>query len=224
MSIAAKVRAYHAALCSDPHHRYRSWEHCYRFFRSTPPAQISDARNDAALHLGFYLASWGMYRGSSFLLRHAYSVHLRVIDSLSAPELRLLWKKDFGAEEDDYRLITSVLAAAEAVRSAYAPFGQPTDTLVTKVLLGTLGCLPACDRFFLFGFKNAGLSYSSVNKPFIERLLGFCKANIAELRAEQETITNAGGLRYPLMKLVDMYFWQIGYEAGVTDAMPDDAA
>jgi len=22
----------------------------------------------------------------------------------------------------------------------------------------------------------------------------------------------AGGLRYPLMKLVDMYFWQIGFE------------
>jgi len=21
-----------------------------------------------------------------------------------------------------------------------------------------------------------------------------------------------GGIRYPLMKLVDMYFWQIGYE------------
>ena len=43
--------------------RSRSWEHCYRVFR--------DARTDPSpdydylsLHLAFYLASWGMYRGS----------------------------------------------------------------------------------------------------------------------------------------------------------------
>ena len=48
----------------DENGRSRSWEHCYRVFR--------DARTDPSpdydylsLHLAFYLASWGMYRGSS---------------------------------------------------------------------------------------------------------------------------------------------------------------
>jgi hypothetical protein len=33
------------------------------------------------------LASWGMYRGSSFLLQHAHTVHLGVIDLFVAPRL-----------------------------------------------------------------------------------------------------------------------------------------
>ena len=47
----------------------------------------------------------------------------------------------------------------------------------------------------------------------MERVLGFCNDNIVELRKEQARIEAAGSVRYPLMKLVDMYFWQIGSEA-----------
>ena len=54
--------------------RSRSWEHCYRVFR--------DARTDPSpdydylsLHLAFYLASWGMYRGSCFIFQKDYKVH-----------------------------------------------------------------------------------------------------------------------------------------------------
>jgi hypothetical protein len=34
-----------------------------------------------------------------------------------------------------------------------------------------------------------------------------------ELRAEQQKLAADKGMYYPLMKLADMYFWQIGYEA-----------
>jgi hypothetical protein len=83
---------------------------------------------------------------------------------------------------------------------------------VTKVLLGTLGCLPACDRFFIDGFKSEGLRCSYLNEKFIWRLLNFCGDNLAQLHNEQHAIERVGGVRYPLMKLIDMYFWQIGYE------------
>jgi hypothetical protein len=36
-------------------------------------------KDAAALQLGFYLASWGMYRGSSFLLRRWSTVHVVVV-------------------------------------------------------------------------------------------------------------------------------------------------
>src|SRR5262245_15461814 len=60
MAIAEDVLKFHRRLVADPHHRFRLWEHCYAYFQR--------GQNDcdlASLHLAFYLASWGMYRGSS---------------------------------------------------------------------------------------------------------------------------------------------------------------
>jgi hypothetical protein len=215
MDIHKKIVAYHNGVLGDQHHRYRSWEHCYRFFRHKSQTDIIVERENAALQLGFYLASWGMYRGSSFLLQHAYTVHLGVVERLASPKFSLLWGKDLGSEAKDSQLIPIIFAAVEAVRESYRPFGEPTDTLVTKVLLGTLACLPACDRFFIDGFKRSGFQYSYLNLRFIERVFDFCYENIDALRQEQVRIETIGTIKYPLMKLVDMCFWQIGYEAAM---------
>jgi hypothetical protein len=48
------------------------------------------------------------------------------------------------------------------------------------------------------------------------RVLEFCSDNVAELRTEQTRIETSGGVEYPFMKLVDMYFWQLGYEGNTT--------
>ena len=223
--VPQKIRAYHGATTGE-HHRYRSWEHCYGYFRTRTPQTIAAGRDHAALQLAFYLASWGMYRGSSFLLQRAYTVHLGVIEKLTEPPFAVLWEQEFGAGANDTELLPIVLKAADAVRKAYKPFAptsdsrQPSDTLVTKVLLGTLGCIPACDRYFIAGFKSAGFSFSSLNAKSAERILQFCHENLAALRVEQARIENVGGIRYPLMKLVDMYFWQLGYEQGNPEADP----
>lgn len=58
---------------NEPYQRYNSWYHCYDAF-----GKLSDT-NHLALHLGFYLASWGMYRGSSTLLQKDYLVHVEPI-------------------------------------------------------------------------------------------------------------------------------------------------
>ena len=70
--------------------RSRSWEHCYRVFR--------DARTDPSpdydylsLHLAFYLASWGMYQGSSFLLQKDYKVLSPVVEEVLKPEYDCLF-------------------------------------------------------------------------------------------------------------------------------------
>ena len=217
MTLHEKIQAYYGGI-TGAHHRYRSWEHCYRYFHRATPEALAVDRDHAALQLGFYLASWGMYRGSSFLLQHAYTAHLGVIDQLVAPRFSVLWKQEFGAGNNDLTLMPIILEAMDAVREAYRPFApmaearQASDTLVTKVLLGTFGCLPACDRYFIEGFKSSGLQFSYPNAKFLERIARFCRDHGGELRAEQETIEHAGGIRYPLMKLVDMYFWQIGFE------------
>lgn len=172
-------------------------------------------KDAAALQLGFYLASWGMYRGSSFLLQRSYTIHVAVVERLTSPELSALWDTDVGTDVSDAALVPTILFAVDTVREAYAPFGAATDTLVTKVILGTLGCLPAVDRFFVDGFKKSGNKYSYLNGLFVERVISFCSKCGSGLRVEQDRIERVSGVRYPLMKLVDMYFWEIGYEAAL---------
>ncbi len=209
--IRQMILKYHEGLADDPHHRYRSWEHCYRYFRRVTPDGLARERDQAALQLGFYLASWGMYR-NSFLLRHAYTVHLGVVDCLSSTDFRTLWEHDVGSDQFHTSFAPTILAATLAVRKAYHP-NKPTDTLVTKVLMGTIGCLPAVDRYFKEGFKQTGFHYSWLNSKFVDRILHFCCENASILRAEQARIEAHSGIKYPVMKLADMYFFQVGYDA-----------
>lgn len=121
-----------------------------------------------------------MYRGSSFLLQHTYTVHRRVVDLIFDPEFNLLWNTDFGACKSDGQHLGTIHDLIERVKAAYKPFvpqagsAQPTDTLVTKIILGTFGSLPACDRYFIDGFKHMGQKYSYLNDSFVERILEFC--------------------------------------------------
>ena len=210
------IRSYHDE--AGEHHRYRSWEHCYRYYQSAGPRGVSADPDQAALHLAFYLASWGMYRGSSFLLQHAYTVHLGVVELLSSSRFDSLWGIDFGSEADDRDLIPLLIEFVDGIRVTYQPFAptprssQPTDTLISKVILGTLGWAPACDRYFIAGFKNSGYRYSRLNDLFLEGVLSFVEDHLRELRREQVRILRKSGAYYPLVKLVDMHFWQMGYD------------
>jgi hypothetical protein len=157
-----------------------------------------------------------MYRGSSFLLQRGYSAHYGVIDKIFQPQFKSLWTREFGIKDNDAELIPTILDAVEVIRDAYRPVAgtrEATDTLVTKVVLGTFGNLSACDRFFISGCKKAGYSCSGMNTRFLTQLLAFTKEHRRELLEEQQTIEPVGGIKYPLMKLVDMYFWQIGAES-----------
>ncbi len=222
MTIAETLLTYLAA-CRGEHNNERSWEHCYRYFHSHSSEAIMADRDHAALQLGFYLASWGMYRGSAFLFQYAYTVHRGVVDCLLQPKFSALWEREFGASADDADLVPLIVDACHDVWTAYLPFGQATETLLTKVILGTMGCFPALDRYFNAGYKHAGSGVPiRLNSAFMQEILRFCREHLDEFQAEQARIEEAYGVRYPLMKLVDMYFHQIGLELEV--ATPKEKA
>ncbi|MFN8487174.1 MAG: hypothetical protein U0350_06240 [Caldilineaceae bacterium] len=75
------LRFYHE-IPNDPHHRYRSWEHCYKYFQKIHLQRQEFDLDLATLNLAFYLASWGMMRGSSELLQKDYKVHTKVVQEL----------------------------------------------------------------------------------------------------------------------------------------------
>ena len=69
-------------ITSNARNSYHSWEHCYNFF-ATRPTNF----DLASLHLGFYLASWGMYRGSAAIRNFDHLIHRPAAEELLKPDM-----------------------------------------------------------------------------------------------------------------------------------------
>ncbi len=63
----------------NKNNRELSWEHCYKVFYETLNKKNVDY-DYLSLHLALYLASWGMYRGSSFLKDRDYKIHIPAVE------------------------------------------------------------------------------------------------------------------------------------------------
>ena len=223
MDIKKDILLVYKGIADDSNHRYRSWEHCYKYFREKRP--FNDETEDiATLQLAFYLASWGMYRGSSQLLQKDYLVHLAIVKEITNSKYESLWDLDVGKLNEKSPEINLLFDLIEQLRKLYKnihvspdKYVSPTDTLITKVLLGTLGCVPAYDRFFTDGvreWKNHP-EYTPKFPIYLSKksyigLVDFYKQHKDSINEAQKEIGNQG-IEYPTMKLVDMYFWQLGW-------------
>lgn len=199
--------------------RSRSWEHCYRVFRDARTDPSPDCDN-LSLHLAFYLASWGMYRGSSFLLQKDYKVLVPIVEKILKPEYDCL----FGVACTDVRN-RDVWAQLKKLYDDIAEHFDPicekvagrkvassvSPVLVTKILMGTLGCVPAYDRFFQDGVATYKVTTREYSPESVRRLVDFYEEHNDRLEEARRGM-RVGDLIYPQMKLLDMGFWQVGFE------------
>ena len=94
---------------------------------------------------------------------------------------------------------------------------EASDILVTKVMLGVFGCVPAFDIYFKKGFGVSGFSRGS-----LRRVGDFYRANAATIdRLRQPTLDFTTGQPtarlYTRAKVVDMVFFiEGGYQAKAT--------
>ena len=160
----ASLRTYLASR--SPTDRYASFDYCHNYFASFAEAgraaELASPEHLEAscLQLGFYLASWGMMRGSTVLLTRS----LRYLEPwvrwvAQAPPA--LWRTDVNVY--DARSLNLIVSAAESLRRAVAP-DRVTDTLATKILLGVFACVPAFDANFRAGFGTATFSRGSLTR------------------------------------------------------------
>ncbi len=88
------------------------------------------------LHLAFYLASWGMYRGSSFLLQKDYRVHYDVVKEILNERYNSLWNIDCEelTKENNLNLIFEI---SEKIREIYIRKRNNLDGLedVSEILI-----------------------------------------------------------------------------------------
>jgi hypothetical protein len=206
-------------LKNDPNGRYRSWEYCYKHFHDARGNKKADT-DYLSLQLAFYLASWGMYRGSSFLLQKDYKIHIPVVseilkikyDVLSGIECIKL--RDKTIQQRLKELESFMMAYYEDVRLSVKESetkSKVSYTLITKILMGTLGCVPAYDRYFIAGVKDQKVTTGNYNIKSVLRLVDFYEKNAVRLEDARKKMS-VFDLPYPQMKMLDMGFWQIGFE------------
>ena len=206
-------------LKQDPNARYRSWEHCYSNFYHARGRKEVDV-DYLSLQLAFYLASWGMYRGSSFLLQKDYKIHIPVIVELLNEKYDPLMgiKCSEFKKESNQKLLEQINdfiskyydTVRKNVKSQEIK-NDVSDTLITKILMGTLGCVPAYDRYFIAGIKNRKVATGNYNIKSLLQLVDFYEKNAVRFNQVQQKMT-VFDLPYPQMKIIDMGFWQIGYD------------
>jgi hypothetical protein len=211
------IKDYLDKVVKDDQHRYKSWEHCYTFFFEREKIREKEDYELASLHLFVYLASWGMYRGSSFLLEKDYKVHTDAIKIILDHKFDKLLEIEPNKliEKDNLRLLNVLV---EKLKGYYnnlnviheKKIANITDTLMTKILLGTLGCTPAYDELFVKGLKKQLIKPSKFGDGSIVYISHFFENNKNEFYRAQKFVSEKRKLKYPAFKLVDMFFWKVG--------------
>lgn len=218
--IADSATSYYDELRKDPNGRFRSWEHCYSNFYRARQEEKPDI-DYLSLQLAFYLASWGMYRGSSFLLQKDYRIHTPVVEEILEDKYDVL----LGIEcfklknPQNQKLLEELNEFLEKYYDKIRKSVKEQDvknklssTLITKVLMGTMGCVPAYDRYFIDGIKLKKVATGNYNINSILKLVDFYEKNENIFEAAREHL-QAGNIMYPQMKVLDMGFWKIGFDA-----------
>lgn len=200
-------------------HRYESFDLCYHHFRSQfrdSDRKIIDPEKSCAI-MSAYLASWGMMRGSSFLLDHNYKRLLPVIEYFAELDEEY-WEIDVESYPQKYDMILGIY---DEIKSRLIIDKSRDLTLVTKIMLGVLGIVPAFDEYFTTFMRERPKStckFRSFNRESLESIHRFYMHNKALIDsfADDDRVRvvdfdgNQTELRYSKAKIIDM----IGFIGG----------
>ena len=86
----------------------------------------------------------------------------------------------------------------------------PTDTLLTKILLGTVGCVPAYDRYFKKALADIGAASQVFSAKSIRTLGNLYLAHEDEFEKLRKHCGSR--IEYPAVKILDMCFFEYGFQ------------
>lgn len=211
------IEAYHAEdrerdPATKPAGAEPSWNYCYGWFNHDRSAPY-DLRRDC-LELGYYLANWGMFRGSGVLMTTNLAAWRPTIDVITAHHEAMRRVDLAGADDEWFDLERVYRELGRAIP------GTPTATLVTKVMLGVWGCVPAMDTYALAGIRrhrerDGQRGIGTFNRrlyDYLSEVRSDHRDLIDRLRdSALSTFDNSTWkTQIPAGKVLDMYFFQLG--------------
>lgn len=212
-----------------PKGRYSSFDYCFNYFQLFKnKKEIANKKNiqNSCLHLAFYLASWGMLRGSSFLLQKSIKFYVPLINYFSRLD-NSYWGIDIHnySKNDNKNKIIEIGWNIKEILSDKNK-NKVTETQITKIMLGVFGNVPAFDSYFK---KATNLSIKTKTKKrelfeqsfkdalsLIENFYNKNKNDVNLICKKRKTLDfNTGKntqIHYTRAKIIDMAFFSEGYE------------
>lgn len=228
-NITKIVNNFYKNIVENSEDRFASFDFCYNYFQSTEDLTM-DMEKSCSM-LGFYLASWGMYRGSSFILQRNMKIYIPLI--IYFQELKDI-NYPIWTLNDEVNRYSSSMYNEETISLILEIYKQIEDcifsnekhvskTLVTKIMLGVFGCIPAFDRFFCNtmkevtnGYKHSS-AFTSVSKNSLLAIEEFYQNNYAEIDSLASKIKTISFDKYgktylyPKAKVIDMFGFNKAY-------------
>jgi len=195
---------------SNPDDRNASFDYCYNYFRKEN--NLTGDIEKSCLVLGFYLASWGMLRGSSFLLNRSLKYFESSIQYISTLE-RSVWNIDVDSYNDEN--IQQIQEIYNGLKLSLIRNENADLILITKIMLGVFGFVPAFDSCFCKTFRgiaNGECGFNRLNVKSLGIIKRFYESNRAVIDNLAKKIFTTDfvtgqktDINYPKAKIIDMY-------------------
>lgn len=213
----------------DVKHRFATYDFCHSYFVRNRKELLSSRMEESCIRLWSFLGSWGMLRGSSQLLKENSPASLKPVIECIANTPEEIWNIDVEQyEEKQEKLIELHESIKEALIEGSSKNDcdgklheafNPTCTLITKIMMGVFGIVPAFDTFFCKTFGHMYPRKGFISCHFNENTL----SSIHQFYLDNKEVIDAikipvmdfdgkaiSGLYYKKAKLIDMYGFTSG--------------
>lgn len=218
----------------DEHSRFRSYDHIHSVYLQNRKNNSPATLDYVALHLFAFLGSWGMICRGSFLLQKDYRFLIPVVKILNQSKYDNLCDIDLTDPKLDKEwYINTVIELIEELKKYFMSqtyyklekgnkendgytLKSVSDTVIGKILLGTLSCIPAYDRYVVKGMKAESIC-GTLGRKSLSDLVDYCRKNKKALTDVMASVNvevqkKNASLKYSVAKTLDMIFWVYGIE------------
>lgn len=205
-NVKREILHFHKSMTNTS--RDASFDFCYLYFH-TKKGKLANDMENCCMHLWSYLASWGMLRNSPLQSLSPASLKPLIahFDDISHSNIWNIDVDSYPQEKyciiDEYKKIESILKQIMGK--------APTVTLVTKIMLGIFGCVPAFDRYFTQTFNqlyNGFYQCRDIELDYIYDFYTQHKVLLDDLSTNMYVINFEGkptSFTYKKAKLIDMF-------------------
>jgi hypothetical protein len=210
MDIEGNIAAFLGERKADA--RYTSFDYCFNYFQSF---RDQDRAREIAAHenmqlsclqIGFFLASWGMFRASSRLPSKSVTQFEPLVHVI-AETPRSVWEIDAHCYSGEN--LAALIRLGHRIEATFTHYVTPT--LVTKIMLGVYGSVPAFDSFVTKGLRKGGLP-ASFSAATLRQLGRYYERNTEAIDRHLTTTYDFDtgqptDRRYTRAKVIDMIFF-----------------